>query len=170
MGILDRMQSTESDPWSNEPGSDLLPTQHSTPDQGEPFVVQRVRAMLDFLLRDAVHANFKQQKMAKMIRRLADEALSELCDVPPELVEHYFTRTAAMMYWAATGETILNIPLDENFKPDPAISAKDRIVLTEEEVARWESVELEDFKAGQRNLEAARERAAIESAHGGRVK
>lgn len=61
-------------------------------------------------------ASPKTTKKAKfMIQTIMHEALSELRDAPPEMVEASFAQSTALMHWVSTGEIAQGIPMPEGF-------------------------------------------------------
>jgi hypothetical protein len=112
----------------------------------DSFVLQRVKAVIDHLTKGLNDGSKKGKRTAFLIRKLADEALDEMCDVPPEMVEYYFTRSAAMMFWAATGMVVENLPMDPDFKMPPELCQHDEPTLTEAEREAWEAIETDDYR------------------------
>lgn len=151
MGLLDRMKSTEADLESDDLILGDHPTQTSlsildrddelTPESEVPFVVRRTKYMMQFLLKDINDGSKKGKRTAFLLNKLVDEAYEELVDVPPEMVEYYVRQTAAIMYWAATGERILNLPLPARFSPAAELEVRDTPTMSEVEQRAWAAIE-----------------------------
>lgn len=58
----------------------------------------------------------KGTKVGVFMRALTEEMLEESAMVPPEFLEFYMKQAAAILYWTATGEAILNMPMPHDFK------------------------------------------------------
>lgn len=94
--------------------------------------------MLDYFIGNIGNDTVKNRRMSVMLKRIAAEAADEMSDVPPEIIELYFTQAAGVMYWAATGERIYNIPLPNGFEVPAELSlvnAKPAIENTESDNA-----------------------------------
>ena len=79
-------------------------------------VIERFVATTEYFL--SVMTSGEDKKMgrtAQLLRMILTEATDELRDAPPEILEEYFRQAAGTMYWAATGERIMNIPLPAGF-------------------------------------------------------
>jgi hypothetical protein len=122
-----------------------------------------VRFVLNFFLSDiASDGSAKQRRIQFLLRKLVDEALEEMGEVPPEMIEFYFQRAAHMMYWGATGQVIENLPLPNNFKPPAELCEADVPQMSARDRAAWAALESPEYadalKAGQ-----AAEMAALEA-------
>jgi hypothetical protein len=121
-----------------------------------------VEVMMNHFLADIDDGSQKGKRTAFLLRKLVSEAVEEMGEIPPEMMEFYFKRAAAMMYWAATGERIVNIPLPPSFVPDSELERKDVGTMSEVDTASFMALEAEEYvKAraeGQR-----REMAALEA-------
>lgn len=54
-------------------------------------------------------------RAAILVQRVFNDAMEDAEEIPPEFMELYLKQGSAIMYWAATGETIVNMPLPEEF-------------------------------------------------------
>lgn len=106
-----------------------------------PFVIRRTKYMMSFLLKDVNDGTKKGKRTAFLLNKLVNEAYEELVDAPPEMIEFYIRRTAALMYWAATGERIVNIPLPQNFTPDRVLETRDDPTMSIDEKRMWAAIE-----------------------------
>jgi hypothetical protein len=70
---------------------------------------------MEFLTKGIIDSPTTSRKAKFMFTKLWQEAILELQEVPPELVEQQFASTTALMYWISTGEVIQNVPMPEGF-------------------------------------------------------
>lgn len=54
-------------------------------------------------------------KGSSIAKRIADEMLNDMTEIPPEFVEFYLKQLAAMIHWTATGQSVDDMPLPEDF-------------------------------------------------------
>jgi hypothetical protein len=104
------------------------PDETDFPEVPASQVHKRVTAMVDHLSGLMLKMNEHSPRgstMAKMLSRITKEAINDLQEAPPEIIAHYFEQVSAMMYWAATGLPIANIPFPEGFSPDLELYASD---------------------------------------------
>lgn len=99
-------------------------TEESTtlvPAEAPVFLRSRLtmKYFIDSMMQSGVTGS--KSKVAFMMKRLVEEALDEAQEVPPEILELYMAQAAAVLHWAATGETILNMPLPADF-PTESVS------------------------------------------------
>lgn len=57
----------------------------------------------------------KGAKGAGIVNRVASEMLLDVTEIPPEFVEFYVKQLSVLLYWTATGETLDDMPLPEDF-------------------------------------------------------
>lgn len=74
------------------------------------------RAQLVFRYFSQGISEAKGNKVGYLISKLTDELLEEAADVPPEILEFYMRQSTAVLYWAATGEQIINLPMPHDFR------------------------------------------------------
>lgn len=101
----------------------------------------------------------KGKRTAFLIKKLIAEAAEEMDDVPPEMISFYMNRAAAMMYWAATGERIVNMPLPPDFNPPAHLDIPDAPTLSPAERESW--LELEGISKPDPEEVDAEQRRAI---------
>lgn len=94
------------------------------PEAEDAPVIKRIQLMLDYFISNIGQDTAKNKRVAYMLKRIATEAADEMADVPPEIIELYFKQAAGVMFWAATGEQIINIPLPAGFETPKELSAK----------------------------------------------
>lgn len=70
---------------------------------------------MDFLVKDVMDNPNTSRKAKFMFTKLWQEAMVELEECPPEIVEEQFSRTTALMHWVSTGQVIENIPMPDGF-------------------------------------------------------
>lgn len=75
-----------------------------------PDVHLRINHVMDYFLSQLDDGTTKSKRTKLLLKAISDEASEEMVDAPPEAIEFYFKRAAGLIYWAATGEKILNIP------------------------------------------------------------
>ena len=78
-------------------------------------VIKRLEAGMEFLTKGIIDSPTTSRKAKFMFSKLWEEAILELQEVPPELVEQQFASTTALMYWISTGQIIENVPMPEGF-------------------------------------------------------
>jgi hypothetical protein len=78
-------------------------------------VLNRLTSAMEFLIKDVMDNDRTSKKAKFMFSKLWQEAMAELEECPPEIIEEQFSRTTALMHWVATGEVIQNIPMPEGF-------------------------------------------------------
>lgn len=78
----------------------------------DPEVITRLKKVIAYV--SAMVPN--NAKGAVIVRRVAAEMLNEIGEMPPEFIEFYIKQLSTMMYWTATGETIDDMPLPEDFE------------------------------------------------------
>jgi len=66
-----------------------------------------------------------KSNVARILGRISKEALTDMADAPPEVVEYYFRQAAGMMFWAATGEPIPGVEFPEGFSPELELYSAD---------------------------------------------
>ena len=72
-------------------------------------VIGRLTALMDYIMKD-VRANPNTSRRAQFfMKKISEEAMSELSEAPAEVVEDHFQRMASAMYWVATGQRIENM-------------------------------------------------------------
>lgn len=124
MGLLDRMKATDDlefdDPILGEHQT-LTPLSTLVPDK--PDVLLRMEAMMEYFTKSIDDGTKKGRRTSFLIKKLIQEASEEIADAPPEMISFYIERSAALMYWAATGERIVNIPLPDDFRVPPELEA-----------------------------------------------
>lgn len=82
----------------------------------DPPVIERLRTGSGYFLNSIQRdGNSERKKIAFIMRRLMDEAIEDAAEVPPEIFEFYLSQATAVLHWIATGQTILNMPLPEDF-------------------------------------------------------
>jgi hypothetical protein len=81
----------------------------------EPEVVARMRKMFDYIINDVRSNANTTGKMRFFITKLVDESLKDMGEVPPEVLQEQLARSAAAMYWVATGQVIENLPVPDGF-------------------------------------------------------
>lgn len=88
-------------------------------------VLTRLEAAMNFMVKDIMSSDKTSKKAKFMIGKIWEEALSELEEAPPEIIEESFRRTTALMYWVSTGERIVNIDMPDGFEQygTPALPA-----------------------------------------------
>lgn len=161
MGFLDRLNQTANDLDQPESLQSLPTTEPGILAQDErPYVVRRVEVMMNHFIGDVDNGTKKGRRTAFLMKKLIAEAAEEASDVPPEMMEFYFKRAAAMMYWAATGMRIENIPLPPSFKPDSELETHDAPTMTPAEIGAWAAVET---TAEEMALGREREMLALEA-------
>jgi hypothetical protein len=79
--------------------------------------------MMGYFLGSVNDGSAKGKRTAYLLNKLAQEAVNEMAEVPPEMVEFYFKRAAAVMYWSATGERVLGMPMPDDFVPPAELGA-----------------------------------------------
>lgn len=57
----------------------------------------------------------KGSKIALLARHFTDDMIDSLSDYPPEFAEFYAKQVATMLFWVATGDSLPDIPLPEDF-------------------------------------------------------
>lgn len=70
---------------------------------------------MEFLTKGIIDSPTTSRKAKFMFQKLWQEAILELQEVPPELVEQQFASTTALMYWISTGQVIENVPMPDGF-------------------------------------------------------
>lgn len=163
MGLLDRMTKEDQEFDDQPPGDHRIQTSPSTLAAADeyPLVLRRTTAMMKHLLKDVDNGTKKGKRTAYMLGKLMDEAQEELVDAPPEMIEFYLKRTSAMMFWAATGERIVNIPLPSDFKPAPELDARDVPTMTPVERAAWRALEVSDGNPDPELVDGEQRRAIM---------
>jgi hypothetical protein len=78
-------------------------------------VIKRLESGMEFLTKGIIDSPNTSRKAKFMFSKLWQEAILELQEVPPELVEQQFASTTALMYWISTGQVIENVPMPEGF-------------------------------------------------------
>jgi len=106
MGLLDRMMKGPS--TSQEPSSTLVRVV-------DPPVITRIKQVMDYVTNMA-----GKNDMPPIVRRLAQEMISEIRDYPPEIVELYVKQVAALIYWTGSGEIIKDFPMPPDFMTETA--------------------------------------------------
>lgn len=89
----------------------------------ESDVIKRIRLITDHFTK-SIAKDPSKKKVAFLLRRITEEAIEEMVDAPEEILEYYMTEATAILYWAATGMVIENMPLPDDFQPDLELSAK----------------------------------------------
>lgn len=64
---------------------------------------------------DAIRTT-KGNKAASFMRMLTEDMIEESSMVPEDMLEFYMKQAASILYWTATGETIINMPMPSDFK------------------------------------------------------
>ena len=97
-------------PAIQSPGQDSQVEQQSD-------VLQRVNAVLGYFSRQAAggKGGSKTEMYGRILQTLAAEAVEEMAEVPDEMLAYYMGEAAAIIYWASTGERIVNLPLPRDF-------------------------------------------------------
>jgi hypothetical protein len=140
MGILDRQRQKDSNlslPIQDSELSTLVRDEISLP-ADVPVVLKRIEATMNYFLKSSGD-NAKSRKYRRIIAMITQDALEEIEIAPPELVEYYFTRAAALIYWSATGQRIINVPWPDDFVIPPELSG----LAAENEIVAGEQKELE---------------------------
>lgn len=106
---------------------------------------RRIEYVLDAMLADVKGEDKKSKRFKFLLRKIVAEATDEIDNVPPEMLEYYFKRAAHMMFWAATGTTIENMPMPPGFRPPAEISAPDMPTMSEIDKQAWAAIETEDY-------------------------
>lgn len=70
---------------------------------------------MNFLIKDVMDNPRTSRKAKFMFSKLWQEAMMELQECPPEIIEEQFGRTTALMHWVSTGQVIQNIDMPEGF-------------------------------------------------------
>ena len=106
--MLDRMMDR---------GSPLSRTdsRSSTPAQDDAPVVGRLRVTMEYLLRSISASSETGSKAAILMKKVMLDAMHDLADVPPDIVEFYMRQSASVLYWAATGQVVTDTPLPDDF-------------------------------------------------------
>lgn len=93
-------------------------TQSTTLAQADAPVIQRTKLVLDYFADSVTSRNDddpKSKRVSFLLKKVAQDAIEEASEVPPEIMELYMAQAAAVLYYAATGEVIVNMPLPEDF-------------------------------------------------------
>lgn len=109
MGMLDRMMDR---------GSPLTPqteSSSSTPALDEAPVIKRMRVTTDYLLKSIARQGGDKTKAMIIMRKIMADSFNDLVEVPPDITEFYLRQSAAVLYWAATGEVVTDTPLPDDF-------------------------------------------------------
>src|SRR5579863_3464615 len=142
MGLLDRMKSTDDlefdDPILGDPRTQ---GSLSTLVADKPLVLRRMELMVEHMTKSIDDGTKKGKRTAYLVKKLIQEASEEIADAPPEMISFYIERSAALMYWAATGERILNMPLPKDFDPPAELCTSDPQTMTELEYKAWMTIE-----------------------------
>jgi hypothetical protein len=78
-------------------------------------VMARLSSLMEFIT-FGVKQNPGTSRRAKFFMdKIVQEAMTELDEAPPEIVEDHFQRMASAMYWVATGNVIQNMDMPEGF-------------------------------------------------------
>jgi hypothetical protein len=98
------------------PSASTTPAPGAEPAAPQAEIVLRLKTTFDYFnemlkASDSDNARRAGFVMAKVVK----EAMYEMEEVPPEFVELHMIQAVATLYWAATGSTIVNMPLPENF-------------------------------------------------------
>lgn len=80
-----------------------------------PQVLQRTKALMKYLMEDLKKKSTASKRGMFILQRIIDDAVEEAREYPPEMIEAQMRQAAASLYWAATGQNIVNIPLPEEF-------------------------------------------------------
>lgn len=86
--------------------------------QADAPVIQRTKLVLDYFADSVSSRNDddpKSKRVSFLLKKVAQDAIEEASEVPPEIMELYMAQAAAVLYYAATGEVIVNMPLPEDF-------------------------------------------------------
>lgn len=80
--------------------------------QADAPVIQRLQTVVKYVSSMVP----KGAKGASIVNRVASEMLLDVTEIPPEFVEFYVKQLSVLLYWTATGETLDDMPLPEDFK------------------------------------------------------
>ena len=81
----------------------------------KPPVLERLEYVFSFMLKDVLESPRTSKRAKFMMRKIVEEAMLELQEAPPEMIEENFARSTALMHWVSTGEVIQNIPVPDGF-------------------------------------------------------
>lgn len=116
--------------------------------------------MMGYFLQSVNDGSAKGKRTSYLLTRLAKEALEEMKEVPPQMVEFYFRRAAAIMYWSATGERVIGMPMPDDFQPPAELcnvgegASPIHDALGEEYAAVLAAGQQEEMKALEAKVEA----------------
>lgn len=83
------------------------------PEPVDADIVRRTKIAMRYFT-DTV-AEAKGNKAGMFMKMLTEEMLEESEMVPPEFLEFYMKQAAAILFWTATGERIINMPIPHDF-------------------------------------------------------
>lgn len=109
MGLYERIR----DKGIPEPPEATVALPSTTPAQDDPDVIRRTKIAMGYFTRAIQEA--KGSRVGTFMRMLTEEMLEESAMVPPEFLEFYMKQAAAILYWTATGENIVNMPMPSDF-------------------------------------------------------
>lgn len=89
-----------------------MDTAYTIPEPADLPILNRMNQVIDYMS-NAVPTGFKASGIMK---RVAREMLSEMDEIPPEILEFYVKQLSTMLYWVATGAALDDMPLPENFE------------------------------------------------------
>jgi hypothetical protein len=87
----------------------------------DPPIIQRIRTVSAYFTQSLQKNRGQSGKVGFMVNKLISDALDEAGEVPPEILEFYMGQATAVLYWAASGETIVNMPLPDDFDVPPVV-------------------------------------------------
>jgi hypothetical protein len=125
-GLLERMAERARTPALDSESTILEPGD----DFAYPDIIVRAKVMMAYYM-EALQADNRAavRNAARVFFRLFNEAMEEMAEAPPEYIAEYLKQGAAVFYWAASGESILNVPVPEDFheflkKNNPELTAQ----------------------------------------------
>lgn len=74
-----------------------------------------MRVTTDYLLKSIARQGGDKTKAMIIMRKIMADSFNDLVEVPPDITEFYLRQSAAVLYWAATGEVVTDTPLPDDF-------------------------------------------------------
>jgi len=90
-----------------------LSPHYSTPELDDSDIIRRTRIAMTYFT--GAIAESKGNRVGTFMRMLTEEMIEESSIVPPDILEFYMRQAAAVLYWTATGENIINMPMPGDF-------------------------------------------------------
>lgn len=146
MSLYEKFKQREASLALTETGElvTLEPSELSTLEAVELApTLRRAKLVFDYFGQTIKEA--KGSKIGFLIQKFTEELLDEAADIPDEVLEFYMRQSTAILYFAATGERIINMPMPQDFinylPPDlipagvekaPEITAEQRAIAAKE--------------------------------------